>query len=60
MTEEPTNYHVVPENDLKPHIESGIYCHCDPEVRLEPPYGRLVIHNSYDGREFFENEGIGH
>jgi hypothetical protein len=47
--------HVVPLNDLKSHIESGVYCHCQPEVRKEEA-GTLIIHNAYDGREFFEED----
>lgn len=42
---------IIPMNDSKSHIESGIYCHCKP--RLEDT---LVIHNAYDGREFYEEE----
>lgn len=45
--------HVVPLNDLKPHIESGQYCHCKPSIR---EHGTVVVHNSYDGREFYEVE----
>lgn len=43
--------HVLPVNDLKPHIEAGEWCHCAPRVD-----GDLVIHNAYDGREFYEQE----
>ena len=43
--------HVVPLNDLKPHVESGRWCHCKPRID-----GDVLIHNAYDGREFFEKD----
>lgn len=46
--------HVLPVNDLKPHLESEA-CKCAPRVE-EVGNGRVVIHNSYDGREFYEDE----
>lgn len=45
----------MPANDLKPHVGNGKWCPCAPEVRTETN-GILVIHNSWDGREFFEND----
>lgn len=45
---------MVPLNDLKPHIESGAWCHCQPRIE-----GDVVIHNAYDGREFFESDQDG-
>jgi len=45
--------HVVPINDLKPHVENGEHCHCKPRIQMEE-HGTVVIHNSYDGREFYE------
>lgn len=54
ITETENNiYHVLPNNDLKQHTESGYGCKCAPEIRRDGD-GVLVIHNSYDGREFFE------
>ena len=47
--------HVIPLNDLKPHVESGEWCHCQPRIdrsEREP----IVTHNAYDGREFAEAE----
>jgi hypothetical protein len=44
--------HVVPLNDLRRHIERGISCPCAPSLREG---GRMVVHNSFDGREFFES-----
>lgn len=46
-------FHVLPLNDLKPHVESD-RCHCQPRIQREPN-GEIVIHNAYDGREFYEN-----
>lgn len=48
--------HVVPVDDLKPHSRDGEYCACQPEVRTVESGNRLVIHNAYDGREFYEQE----
>lgn len=53
-------YHVLPSDDLKPHSESAaLPCKCEPEIRRVDG-GTLIIHNAYDGREFFEQEGQGH
>ena len=41
--------HVIPINDLMVHHESD-KCPCNPIVSEEG----VVIHNSYDGREFKE------
>jgi hypothetical protein len=51
-------YHVLPVNDLKPHTDTGIRCVCQPVIsRNHDNTGHtLVIHNSYDGREFFEKD----
>lgn len=43
--------HVYPVNDLKPHDTTGNPCPCDPAIDLK---NRLVVHNSYDGREAVE------
>ena len=46
--------HVLPLNDLKPHTES-VACRCVPSVEnIEE--GVVIVHNAYDGREFFEDE----
>ncbi len=47
--------HVLPLEDLKPHIEAGEYCHCKPRV-VQYSDGVMVVHNSYDGREFYEEK----
>ena len=43
--------HVIPLDDLKLHVESGEWCHCEPRITEDG----VVIHNAYDGREFFED-----
>lgn len=43
--------HVYPLNDLGKHDLVGISCRCNP--RLDDG---VVIHNSFDGREFIEKE----
>lgn len=47
------NIHVIPIDDLKPHIEKGLYCKCNPRIDSYTN-GKIIIHNSWDGREFFE------
>ncbi len=46
------NYHVLPINDTKKHIESYL-CSCKPEIKIEGE-NMLIIHNSFDGREGVE------
>jgi hypothetical protein len=41
--------HVIPLDDLKPHVEQGD-CDCRPE-RVSDYARDLFVHNSYDGRE---------
>ena len=53
-TRAPETIHVVPLNDLKEHIDS-VACRCRPSVEMVKR-SRVVIHNSFDGREFFEEE----
>ena len=43
-------YHIVPTNDIKPHSDL-VTCKCKPTPSED---GKLIIHNSWDGREFFE------
>lgn len=47
--------HVIPLNDLRSHLEGGTYCHCKPRLQ-EEANGTIVIHNAYDGREFYEQD----
>lgn len=50
--------HVYPTNDLKPHSVDGKTCKCKPYLEVhEGEKGIVVVHNSYDGREFFEGKG---
>lgn len=51
------NWHILPRNDIKSHIESGVYCHCRPNIAHQEG-SSIVIHNAYDAREFFEDETI--
>ncbi|MES2382365.1 MAG: hypothetical protein V4538_15065 [Bacteroidota bacterium] len=44
--------HVLPINDIKPHEETTT-CECEPNVIFENGE-MIVVHNSYDGREFIE------
>lgn len=47
----PGDIHVIPLNDLYPHIEC-MSCECQPSRNPETP--RVVVHHSYDGRELKE------
>ena len=40
---------VVPLNDLRPHLADNAECPCQPFYD-----GRILVHNSFDGRESFE------
>ena len=51
-------WHVTPINDLKPHTETGERCKCEPRIEVEENGNKLVVHNAYDGREFYETKEI--
>jgi hypothetical protein len=42
-------------NDLKPHSAGG-WCKCSPQVDVQPNGNKVVVHNAWDGREFYESE----
>jgi len=42
--------HVMPINDLCAHDYE--FCLCNPSTEMD---GKLVIHNSFDGREYIES-----
>ena len=44
--------HVLPLNDIKPHVESKD-CPCMPEV-IKEYFSDVVIHNAWDRREIIE------
>jgi len=44
---------VVPNNDSRTHSDFSPLCLCRPKVyKIED--GTIIIHNSYDGREYHE------
>lgn len=45
--------HCYPVNDIRPHITDGFSCLCGPKVERHGS-GAVVVHNSFDGREFLE------
>ena len=51
MTDKNFMIHVYPTHDTAKHQLEGIECWCSPEIDEE--HG-LVIHNSYDQRETYE------
>jgi hypothetical protein len=44
--------HIVPPHDLRDHFDED--CWCIPEVEDEHNCKRIIIHNSMDRREEFE------
>ncbi len=48
--------HVVPIDDQKEHNTFSDVCKCLPRIEYQPNGHRIIIHNSYDGREFFESD----
>lgn len=49
--------HIVPLGDTKPHITHES-CKCAPAIQI-CQHGRVIVHNSYDGREFWQSEAAG-
>jgi hypothetical protein len=47
--------HVLPVADSKSHTEVGTRCKCEPRIE-QVGDGTIVVHNAYDGREFYETE----
>lgn len=52
--------HVTPINDLEEHTEEGTGCKCKPRIEPAENDHLIVIHNSYDGREFQEGKDRRH
>ena len=48
------NVHVVPVEDTLPHVIKGTTCWCKPQ-EIEENEGTVIVHNSADGREEYEN-----
>lgn len=48
-----TSINILPINDLLEHDESD-ECDCHPKVEYDGEGVKIIIHNSYDGREYFE------
>lgn len=53
MMNAPDTTHVYPLNDMREHIVDGGTCWCKPRVEY-CGFGRVVVHNSADGREAYE------
>lgn len=49
--------HVLPANDIGLHADSGVHCSCNPTVEWVDGT-MLVIHNSFDGRELFDEPSV--
>ena len=43
--------HIIPRNDINPHIETE--CPCKPTIKVVGA-DLLIIHNAWDNREVFE------
>lgn len=46
-------WHILPINDTKEHEEKST-CECRPEVEILDNGDMMIIHNSFDGREYVE------
>lgn len=42
--------HIIPRNDIVQHDLE--FCMCNPRIEVG---GKLIVHNSYDCREYIEN-----
>jgi hypothetical protein len=49
-----TEINVIPENDIKVHLY-GSLCKCRPAKTRSDDGRALFVHNSFDGREPYEN-----
>ncbi len=49
-------WNVVPVKDMREH-EEHVSCWCKPSIHRERR-GRVIVHNSMDGRELVERHGI--
>ena len=45
---------VMPINDTYEHIESTM-CLCKPKIIIGKDMEEILVHNSFDGREKYEN-----
>lgn len=52
-------WEVVPTHDLKEHVNLA-QCWCKPRVENCENGSQIVVHNSADGREFYEQDAAGH
>lgn len=44
---------IIPKNDLRAHLFS-VGCRCAPRLIEEKNGSVIVVHNPWDGREFYE------
>lgn len=49
-------WHVHPLNDKREHYTDGRHCSCFPEIFVDGDGDVVVIHNSFDGREWSGEE----
>ena len=49
--------HILPQADLKEHSDGRAEsCACQPRIETFENGNKLIVHNAWDGREFFEHE----
>jgi len=46
-------WHILPVEDIEEHDEH-VACKCDPRIEVVDNGDILIIHNSFDGREYDE------
>ena len=47
----PSKIHIYPLNDVYEHDTESEFCKCNPKIE-----DKLIIHNSFDGREYVEKK----
>lgn len=50
--------HVYPVNDTREHDTETPFCWCSPRIEQEADEEPRCIHNSADGREFFDDDRV--
>ena len=51
-------WHILPIGDLAEHTDKDLICVCSPRIELQPNQSLIVVHNSFDGREYKEIDNV--
>lgn len=58
MIKKQNNLHVYPLSDKLEHNTESNLCLCNPRTEPQPDGTYLIIHNSFDGREYQEKKTL--